>query len=274
MSEARWPRTSLLLTRGSGVAIGVTALLVVGQLATVSASAAPAAAAPVGATFVDLGSAASYSVLGGTSVANTGAGTVLAGDLGLSPEGTITGFPPGTFGGTMHDKDAAAEAAQADRAEAYADAAGQVSTAPFAGDQGGMTFKPGVHTSAAAFTNTGTMTLDADGDSSAVFVFQIGAALSSAAGSKVVLADGALANNVFWQVKGAVSLGAGAKFVGTILGDGAIAFGEGAAIKGRLLTPTSVALTNSPVTEPIDDFAAPIITIDGGATRSTNDTSP
>ena len=78
----------------------------------------------------------------------------------------------------------------------------QTSTSTFTGDQAGVTFHPGVHTTAAAFTNTGTITLDADGDSSAVFVFQIGAALSSAAASKVVLTDGALANNVFWQVVG------------------------------------------------------------------------
>ena len=126
-------------------------------------------------------------------------------------------------------------------------------------------FHPGVHTTVAAFTNTGTVTLDADGDSSAVFVFQVGAAFSSAAASKVVLTDGALANNVFWQVAGAVSLGAGAKLVGTFLGAGAITFGDGASIKGRALTPGTVAVTNSPFTEPIDDLTAPVVTIDGGA---------
>ncbi len=138
----------------------------------------------------------------------------------------------------------------------------------------GATFHPGVHKTVAAFTNTGTITLDADGDQSAVFVFQIGAAYSSAAGAKVVLTDGALANNVFWQVVGAVSLGAGAELVGTFLGAGAITFGDGASIKGRALTPGTVAVTNSPFAEPIDDFDAPIVTIDGGAARSTNDTTP
>ncbi len=230
-------------------------------------------AAPT-ASFVDLGDAATYSVLAGTSVANTGSGTVLAGDLGLSPSGAISGFPPGTVNGTIHDKDAAAEAAQSDRADAYADAASQVSTTTFAGDQAGATFHPGVHTTAAAFSNTGTMTLDADGDSSAVFIFQINAALSSAAASKVVLTDGALANNVYWQVVGAISLGADAKYVGTFLGAGAIAFGDGASLKGRALTPTSVAMTNSPFPVAKDDLTAPLVTIDGGAARSTNDTTP
>ena len=118
------------------------------------------------------------------------------------------------------------------------------------------------------------MTLDADGDSNAVFIFQINAAASSAAGSKVVLTDGALANNVYWQVVGAISLGAGAKSVGTYLGAGAIAFGDGASLKGRALTPTTVAMTNTPFLVAKDDLTAPLVTIDGGPERSTNDTTP
>ena len=211
-------------------AFGLSGLLLLGPLAAAPATAAPAPAALAGATFIDLASAADYSVLAGTGVANTGAATVLAADLGLSPSGAITGFPPGTTAGTIHDKDAAAEQAQSDRQAAYDAAVAQPSTAAFAGDVAGTTFKPGVHTSVAAVTNSGTVTLDADGDPSAVFVFQIGAALSSAAASKVVLTDGALANNVYWQVVGAVSLGAGASFVGTFLAAGAISFGEGAKI--------------------------------------------
>ncbi|QVT79621.1 hypothetical protein ENKNEFLB_02004 [Nocardioides aquaticus] len=255
------------------IAVGASALLVAGQLTTTSPAAAAPDPAPA-AAFVDLGTATTYSVLGGTGVSSTGAGTALAGDLGLSPAGVIAGFPPGTVAGTVHDKDAAAEQAQTDRQAAYDAAAAQPSTASFSGDQAGTTFKPGVHDSAAAFTNTGTMTLDADGDPSAVFVFQIGAAMSSAAASKVVLTDGALANNVYWQVVGATSLGAGAKYVGTFLAAGAVSLGEGASVKGRILTPGTVALANSPVTEPVDDLTAPVVGIDGGATRSTNDTTP
>jgi hypothetical protein len=270
----RSSRQSSIRTGFARVAIGAAGLLVAGSLATAAASAEVAPAPSVAATFIDLGSAATYSILAGTSVANTGAGTVLAGDLGLSPSGAITGFPPGTVSGTIHDKDVAAETAQSDRADAYAAAAAQPSTTTFAGDQAGVTFHPGVHTTTAAFANTGTITLDADGDSSAVFVFQIGAALSSAATSKVVLTDGALANNVYWQVVGAISLGAGAKYVGTFLGAGAIAFGDGASIKGRALTPGSVAVSNSPFTVAKDDLTAPVVTIDGGAARATNDPTP
>jgi hypothetical protein len=255
------------------VALGLSALLLLGPLSAVPGAdaATPAADAPSG---VELGAAGAYSVLAGAGVASTGTATVLATDLGLSPAGVISGFPPGTVLGAVHDKDAAAETAQADRQAAYDQATGMTSTDAFAGDQAGKTFKPGVHTTAAAFTNTGTMTLDADGDPGAVFVFQVGAALSSAAASKVVLTDGALANNVYWQVLGAVSMGAGAKYVGTFLAAGAVAYGEGSSLKGRILTPGTVTLANTPVTEPKDDLTAPLVTIDAGATRSTNDTTP
>lgn len=273
MTRARLPRHLSVRTGWSRVALGGAALLVAVPLSPVAAASASVPTPPA-AMRVDLGSAASFSVLGGTGVANTGPATVLALDLGLSPTGTITGLPPGQVTGTTHDKDAVAEVAQSDRADAYAAAAAQTGGTAFAGDQGGVTFHPGLYTSAAALTNTGVMTLDADGDPNAVFVFQIGAALSSAAGSKVVLTDGALANNVYWQVLGAVSLGAGSKYVGTFLGASSVAFGEGASLKGRVLTPSTVALANSPITQPIDDLTAPVVSIDGGDVRSTNDTTP
>ncbi|CAN5166005.1 hypothetical protein BH09ACT12_BH09ACT12_32070 [soil metagenome] len=275
-SPARPPHSSPVRTGIARAGLAACALLIAAPLAAAPPVSAASAAAPTraAAAFVDLGSAASYSVLAGAGVSNTGADTVLALDLGLSPAGVIAGFPPGTVTGTVHDKDAAAETAAEDRQSAYDATVAQTGGTPFAGDQAGATFKPGLYTSPAALTNTGTITLDADGDSGGIFVFQIGGALSSAAVTKVVLTDGALANNVYWQVNGAVSLGAGAKFVGTFLATGAISFGEGASLKGRALTPSTVALANSPVTKPIDDLTAPIVTIDGGPTASTNDATP
>ena len=274
---SRTPRPCLSVTpSGIGrLALAVSALLVAGQLATMPIAAAALPPAPLAAaTFVDLGSSATYSVLGGTGVVNTGAGTALSGDLGLSPSGAISGFPLGTYAGELHDKDGAAATAQADRAVAYQDAAAQTSTSTFSGDLAGARFLPGVHTTAAASNNTGTITLDADGDPSAVFVFQIGAAMGAAAGSKVVLTDGALANNVFWQASGAVTLGAGAQYVGTLLGAGAITLADGASLKGRALSPDTISLTNSPLTRAVDDLDAPVVTIDGGPARSINDPTP
>ena len=83
-----------------------------------------------------------------------------------------------------------------------------------------------------------------------------------------MLKGGALANNVYWQVAGAVSFGAGAKYVGTFLGAGAVALGEGASIKGRVLTPGTVALADSPFAISKDDLTPPVVSIDGGGTSA------
>jgi hypothetical protein len=242
-------------------------LLVLGTLAGTSPASAGVVAAPV-----NLGAAAGFSVLAGPSIANTGAGTVLALDLGVT--GTLAGFPPGTVTGTQHVGDDAAATAHEDRQAAYDDVKARTGGTDFGGDLAGKTFTPGLYSTAAAVTNTGTITLDAAGDPSAIFVFQVGAALSSAASTQVKLTGGALANNVYWQVVGAVALGAGAKWVGTLLGAGVVSFGDSASLKGRVLTGSTVALANSPITKPIDDLVAPVVAITGGPTRSTNDTTP
>ena len=265
------PSRTTLRTRTARVAIGACALLVFAPLVAGSPATA-AAPAHAAAGPVSLGSAAGYSVLAGPSIANTGAGTVLALDLGVT--GTLAGFPPGTVTGTTRVGTPEVATAQDDRQTAYDAVAAQAGGTAFAGDQAGKTYTPGLYTTAAAITNTGTITLDAAGDPSARFVFQIGAALSSAASTKVVLANGALANNVYWQVVGAVALGANVKWVGTILGAGVVSFGDGASLKGRVLTPSTVALANSPITKPIDDLTAPLVTIAGGPARSTNDATP
>ena len=269
MSRARSFRQISASSGLVGVAIGACLLLVLGLFGGVSpaSAAVPQAAAPV-----NLGAAAGFSVLAGPSIANTGAGTVLALDLGVS--GTLAGFPPGTVTGTTHIADAAVETAQEDRQAAYDAVAAQTGGTAFAGDLAGTTFTPGLYSTAAAVTNTGTITLDAAGDPNAIFVFQVGAALSSAAATKVVLTNGALANNVYWQVVGAVALGAGTKWVGTVLGASTVSFGEGASLKGRALTPSTMGLANSPITKPIDDLVAPVVAVNGGSTRSTNDTTP
>src|SRR3954451_11683951 len=84
---------------------------------------------------VGLGTAASYAVLAGSAVTNTGPST-LNGDLGLSPGTSVTGFPPGTVNGAEHVADAAAAQAQADTTTAYNDAAGRTPAATVTGDLG------------------------------------------------------------------------------------------------------------------------------------------
>ena len=91
-----------------------------------------------------------------------------------SPGTAITGFPPGLTLGATHAGDAHATGAQADLITAYNDAAGRSSTATIAGDLGGMTMTEGVYTASSSIGLTGTLTLDAQGDPNAVFIFQVG----------------------------------------------------------------------------------------------------
>jgi hypothetical protein len=232
----------------AGKAIGITTLssiLVLAGLLLV----VPSRANATGSSPVQLGTAGNYSVLGGTAVVNTGT-TILNAGLGVSP-GTITGFDsPSAVGGPTDVDDTAAIQAQSDLAAAYSSAANLTSTPETAGDQAGQTFLPGVYHFAGAISLTTTMTLNGQGDSSAVFVFQVNGAVTPAASSAVVLTNGAQASNVFWQVNGAVSTGASSSFSGNIMTDGAVTVGAGGSIDGRVLATGTVTLANNVITTP------------------------
>jgi uncharacterized repeat protein (TIGR02543 family) len=199
---------------------------------------------------VALGSASTYAVLGGTGVTSTG-NTVLTGDLGVSPSASIVGFPLGVYSGSIHAGDAQAAQAQSDLQLAYNAAAALTPTGSFAGDQNGQTFDAGVYSTGAAFALTGTLTLDGQGNSNAVFVFQVNAALNTAASSSIHLINGARASNVFWQVNGAAGTGAPSSFTGTIMANGAITVGAGGSIDGRALSNGTVTLADNAITAPV-----------------------
>jgi hypothetical protein len=194
-----------------------------------------------------LGAVASFSVLGGTGVSNSGS-TVVSGDLGVSPSTSVMGFPPGTVGGTIHPGDAAAASAQSALVTAYNDVAGRTPSDSFAGEIGGLTFQDGVHYAAAAISLTGTVTLDGRGDPNATFIFQVNAAMATAAASHVTLINGAQASHVFWQVSGAFGTGASATFAGTVMAAGAVTLGAGAILDGRALSYGLVTLSTNTVT--------------------------
>ena len=133
-----------------------------------SAATSPDLVAPV-----SLGTVGSYSVLGGSTVTNTGPSR-LDRDLGVSPGTAITGFPPGETAGETHQGDAAAAQAQSDLVVAYDDAAGRAPTALIAGDLVGQTLTSGVYKSSGPIAVSGTLTLDGQGDPDSVFIFQGG----------------------------------------------------------------------------------------------------
>ena len=193
--------------------------------------------ASASAIIVDLGTADPFAILGGSTVTNTGASDI-SGDLGVSPGTAITGFPPGIVNpGTIHDSDAVALQAQSDLATAFVSAAGEPCGSNLTGqDLGGLTLTPGVYCFASSAQLTGTLTLNAEGDPNAVFLFQIGSTLTTASDSSVVFTNGGQGDGLFWQVGSSATLGTGTQFEGNILADTSITLNTGADILcGRAL---------------------------------------
>ncbi|MCC8986256.1 MAG: IPTL-CTERM sorting domain-containing protein [Candidatus Contendobacter sp.] len=192
-----------------------------------------------------LGAAASFAVLGGSAVTNTGP-SIITGDLGVSPGSAITGFPPGIVtGGTIHAADAAALQAQNDVTTAYNNLTAQPCSATISTNLGGMTLAPGVYCSASSMGLAGILTLDAQGDPNAVFIFKIGSTLTTASNSVVRVINGGQSCNVFWQVGSSATLGTGTAFVGNILALESITMNTGASMVGRALARTGAVTLDS-----------------------------
>lgn len=182
-----------------------------------------------------LGSAASFVVLGGSTVTNTGA-TITQGDLGVSPGSAITGFPPGIVVGITHAADAVAAQAQSDITAAYTNLGGQPAQFNLTGqDLGGLTLTPGIYDFDDSAGLTGTLTLDAQGDPAAVFIIRTGSTLTTASAARVVLINGASGCNVFWRVGSSATFGTGSSTVGNVLALTSITMTTGASVSGRLL---------------------------------------
>ena len=225
---------------------------------------------------VDLGQASTYAVLSGASVGNTvsAAGaphTTLRGDLGVKANTQPTGFPPGVVTGAAEVGNAAAAQAHADLVAAYNEVAGRTGGAALAGALAGATISPGLHTIAGAVSNTGTVTLDGGGNPNAVFVFQVNGAMAMAAGSHVVLTNGAQASRVFWQVNGAGAIGANADFAGTLMALDAVAVGNADSWSTAARSPATAPSRSTPTssTAPRPWSPSPV-----GPRAITTDTTP
>jgi hypothetical protein len=203
---------------------------------------------------VPLGSAANFEVLAGSTVTNTGPTIITGGDLGLSPGSAVTGFPPGTLvsPAVMHITDPTAAQAQLDLTTAYVYSAGLSNAAVLPGDMSGLTFTPGLYkTSSTVMLSAGNVTLDAQGNANAVFIFQIGSTLTTIGSTQVILAGGAQAKNVFWQVASSATLGTNSIFMGNIIALQAITLDTGASLTGRALARNAaVTLDSNTVTAP------------------------
>jgi hypothetical protein len=199
---------------------------------------------------VGLGTAGGFAVLAGSAVTNTGPST-LNGELGVSPGTAVTGFPPGTVNGAVHAADAAAVQAQSDLTTAYNDAAGRTPALTVSGDLGGLTLTSGVYKSGSSLGLTGELTLDAQGNPNAVFVFEAGSSLTTASASSIQLINGAQACNVYWQIGSSATLGTTSVFAGNILAYTSVSLNNGVTVHGRVLARNgAVTLINDTINPP------------------------
>ncbi|MDO8988897.1 MAG: ice-binding family protein [Sideroxyarcus sp.] len=256
-----WPSTLLMaaILAGCGGTSSSTGVAPVSPAAQVGSVCA-------GASCVSLGTAANYSILAKTGV-STVPSSVVTGNVGLSPaargfltgwslisEPTDSGFSSAQVVGNLYAADnvggttsVSLTTAVGDMQTAYTAAAGKAGgSCPGVGNLGGLTIAPGVYNCANAVTIPTSVTLN--GTATDVWVFQFAQGLTQAAATQVTLAGGALPQNVFWQVAGAVDIGTTALMQGVILSQTAINLQAGSTVNGRLLAQTAVTLSQSTVT--------------------------
>ncbi|MBC8012381.1 MAG: DUF3494 domain-containing protein [Burkholderiales bacterium] len=222
-----------------------------------------------------IGIAGDYGAFAGSTVTNTGS-TVILGGLGVSPGTAITGFAvidggPGLFTGTLSQGGPVASQAHNDILSSYTALAALSFNTDLTGqDLGGLTLTPGVYRFDSSAQLTGVLTLDAQGDANARFVFQIGSALTTATDARVTLVNldsvsaGGPEAGVYWQVGSSATIGVGGAFAGNILALTSITLNTGASIDyGRALAVNGAVTLDSNRIDALDTsggFGAPSMT--------------
>ena len=216
-----------------------------------------------GAPFVELNSVARFGIIAGVGVRNNaGFSEIRNMDVGISPgvRSSITGFPPAiVVNGAIYASDDIAPPgvpamliqAKQHLTDAYLFAEGATSPAPatVSGDQGGLTLAPGIYKSTSTLLiQSGNLTLNAQGNPNAVWIFQIASDFTTVggAGGSVILSGGAQAKNVFWQVGSSATIGDNTSFKGNVLALTSITMNANAVAEGRMLARNgSVVMTST-----------------------------
>jgi hypothetical protein len=263
-------KRSIFLTHNARILnVNETKWIFIGLVLALGLMAAPRTLQAAGPAPVDLGSAAHFTILAGAAITTTGGG-VINGDIGASPiTGAAIHFTQAQVNGTIYTVDAAGPAgsviapallttAKGDLTTAFNDAAGRLPapTGPFlnpelvpgSGNFGGMTLVPGLY----KFTGTAAASgadVTLAGGSEDVWIFQVAADLQVGTSVHVILAGGAQARNIFWQVGTSAVIGTFAVFKGTIIAAQAITMDTTSAMDGRALAFTGGVTFNGDVGE-------------------------
>jgi hypothetical protein len=212
---------------------------------------------------VNLGVAGNFAILSKSGITDVYKSSI-TGDIGTSP---ITGaallVSCAEVSGNIYTVDAAGPlpcrvtsatmltTAIGNMQTAYTDAAGR-SNPNFmnlgAGNIGGKTLTPGLY----KFTSSVVIPTDVtiSGSPNDVWIFQVEGTLKMSSAVNIILAGGAQAKNIFWQVSGAVTFGTTSHFEGNVLGQTGINMQTGASINGRMLAQTAVTLQKNVVVKP------------------------
>jgi hypothetical protein len=187
-----------------------------------------------------------------TATAMTGFGLILDSSNEFSKSTEVTGkvYASDYTGGSILG------VAANDMLTAYNDAAGRTASGDAyinlgGGEIGGLVLERGVYTFNRGISITSDIKFS--GTSSDIFIMKTTGGITQAASTRVVLEGSVLAENIFWQVAGAVSIGAGSHLKGILLAATSAVFITGSSLEGRVLAQTAVALQTATITQPMDD---------------------
>jgi len=194
-------------------------------------------------------SSGNFALLAGTALSNSGS-SVITGNIGANAANGVTGFPPGTATGTTYVDDTTTAQAGLDLITAANGLSGMASTATESGtDLSGLTLLPGVYTFADAAALDGTLTLNANNETNAVWVFQIGTSLTTSLDSAVILEGAPNAGagvGIYWDAKAGITIGADSTILGNYLAGTSITFdGTDSGLGGRLLAQAGVTISTA-----------------------------
>lgn len=195
----------------------------------------PATALAGGGPLPNIGTAGNYAVIAGTTITDAGPGSWITGWMALSPGSSITGFPPGKSGNQDVANPAAVQA-KADLTTAYTNAAGLTPCTSTGVNLGGSTLVAGTYCNGTmGITGGQTLTLDGQGSSTGMWVFQMTSTLITGSAAVVSLINGAQPCDIFWQVGSSATIGSGSTFVGNIMALTDIGMFTGATLNGRAM---------------------------------------